>query len=277
MNKTRSCKVAAINTGSSHCPIDWGKIRGAILVEPGTVLGELTKDALEKACHDDRPKRIYPIVGFVEYAKNGGEAQTSAVGYGPSEYNGISPQTDTFTLPRFDETLNANLLKGANKKWDVYFFDEKHIYGYNDGTNLAGIPMSTVYPTATTFSTSSNKSALTVSFSHADIEDTLKHLDFAEIDYVAFKGLKGLTEVSLVKQSGGENEYKLIETIGGYDLTPLFGAEIQKAATTILNGASAAKYEAAKGVLQLTPSTGTIGLKSPSTLYTSSIKWIEQV
>lgn len=271
--KTRECKTAAINTGSSMCPIDWGKIRGAILVEPGNVLTDFEK--LEEACHADRPKRIYPILGFVEYAKNGGEAQVSAVGYGPSGYNGISSQTDTFTLPRFDETLNANLIKGANKKWEVYFFDDKHIYGYNNGKELAGIPMSSVYPTATQFSTSGSKSTMTVSFCYEDIEDTLVHLDFAEIDYVAFRNLKGLTSVKLVKQTSPENSFKLIEVVGGYDLTPLYGSVIATAASTVLNGATTAKYES--GALTITPSTGEISLKAPSVLYTSEIKWIENV
>lgn len=275
--KTRECKSAAINTGSSMCPIDWGKVRGAILVEPGTVLSDFAKEKLEELCHADRPKRIYPIVGFVEYAKNGGEAQTSAVGYGPSEYNGLSPQTDTFTLAKFDETLNANLLKGANKKWDVYFFDDKHLYGYNDGTNLAGIPMSCVYPTATQFSTSSNKSSLTVSFSYADIEDALLHLDFAEIDYIAFKNLKGLTEVKLVKLESGDNDYKLVEAIGGYDVTALFGDTLSTAAATAMTGVSAVKHDKEKGALTMTPSSGAIGLAAPSKLYTSKIKWIESV
>lgn len=39
------------------------------------------------------------------------------------------------------------------------------LIGYNDDTDiLAGIPMSTVYPTVTQYPTSSAKSAMTVSF-----------------------------------------------------------------------------------------------------------------
>lgn len=63
-----------------------------------------------------RPSRAYlPYLPFLEYAKNGGEPQVNAVGYGASEYNGLSAQTDTFTLKKFDEVLNAQLLKCANK------------------------------------------------------------------------------------------------------------------------------------------------------------------
>ena len=46
---------------------------------------------------------------------DGGEPQVNAIGYGSSEYNGLNAQTDTFTLKKFDEVLNAQLLKCANK------------------------------------------------------------------------------------------------------------------------------------------------------------------
>lgn len=114
-----------------------------------------------------RPSRAYlPYLPFLEYAKNGGEPQVNPVGYGASEYNGLSAQTDTFTLKKFDEVLNAQLLKCANKGWDVYFWNQDNmLIGYNDDTDiLAGIPMSTVYPTVTQYPTSSAKSAMTVSF-----------------------------------------------------------------------------------------------------------------
>ena len=77
------CESAEMNTGGSACKVDWGKVKGAILVEHGVKLpANITADELEKMCHADRPGRIYPIHTFVEYAKNGGEAQVSAVGYG---------------------------------------------------------------------------------------------------------------------------------------------------------------------------------------------------
>ena len=47
------------------------------------------------------------------------------------------------------------------------------LIGYNDGTDLlAGIPMSSVYPTVTQYPTSSAKSAMTVSFAHEDAEES---------------------------------------------------------------------------------------------------------
>ncbi len=110
MRKTRICDSAEMNTGGSACSVDWGKIKGAIIVEHGKKLpADLTPEKLAELCHADRPDRIYPILTFVEYAKSGGEAQVSAVGYGSNQYNGLNAQTDTFTLPRFDEILNAEL------------------------------------------------------------------------------------------------------------------------------------------------------------------------
>lgn len=267
---------AQLNTGSSHCKIDWGKIKGCILVEPGQKLPDLTREALEKLCHADRPERIYPILSFVEYAKNGGDPQVNAVGYGASQFNGMNTQTDTFTLPRFDETLNAKLLECASQEWDVYFFDDKHLYGYNDGTDvLAGMSMSTVYPTVTPFATSSSKSTMTISFCHTDIEDTLRHIDFIALEISLKSVLKGLTEVVLASKDA--NKYKLIENIGGYDLTPLHGPNIAAAAADVLNGVTSASYS--DGILTIVPSDagGTITLKSPSVLFENGIKFIEGV
>lgn len=277
MRNIRTCESAQLNTGGSMCQIDWGKIKGSILVAKGQKLpAELTKDKLLELCHADRPERIYPILPIVDYAKNGGDPQVSAVGYGPSQFNGLNAQTDTFTLSKFDETLNAKLLQCATQEWDAYFFDEKRLYGYNDGTDiLAGIPMATVYPTATPFSTSSAKSTMTVSFCHADIEDTYTHLDFLDLKINLKNVLKGLTEVLLVSKEA--NKYLLVERIGGYDLTPLFGDVIAKAAATVLNGATSATYS--NGVITVVPSNGggDVSLKSPSVLYESGIKFIEGV
>lgn len=275
MRKLRQCEGTQINSGSSMCRIDWGKILGAIMVEPGVKIPEFTAEALKQLCHADRPGRIYPIGDFVEYAKSGGEPQVGATGYGPNQFNGLNAQTDSFTLPKFDEMVNANLLKGASLEWDVYFFDKDRVYGYNDGTEeLAGLPMSTVYPTPTPFSTSGSKSQLVVNFCHADIEDAYKNIDFVEIDFNANKVLKGLTEVVLIKDA--DNKYKLVEKIGGYDVTAKFGEEIAKGAQTVLIGATSAEYK--DGKLTIVAEDGaTPKLAAPSILLEAGIEYIEGV
>ena len=106
------------------------------MVEKGKKLPtSLSASSLATACHADGDSRIYGIVTFVEYAKEGGEPQASAVGYGGIGVTGVNARTDTFTMDKFYEGLNASLLKGMNKPYDVYFFDAKNfIYGINDGT-----------------------------------------------------------------------------------------------------------------------------------------------
>ena len=60
MRKIRTCESALFNTGGSTCQIDWGRVKGCIIVEKGQKLpAELTKDALEELCHADRPGRVY--------------------------------------------------------------------------------------------------------------------------------------------------------------------------------------------------------------------------
>lgn len=276
MRNTRVCESAEMNTGGSACKVDWGKVKGAILVEHGVKLpAKITADELEKMCHADRPDRIYPIHTFVEYAKSGGEAQVSAVGYGANQYNGLNAQTDTFTLPRFDEILNANLLRCANKEWDVYFWDSNRmLIGYTDGTDiLAGIPMSTVYPGVTPYSTSSAKSSMTVNFCHMDAEDSQLNFDYTKLDFNPANVIKGLTEVMLVEASSGK--YKVVECIGGYDRTAEFADALSTGAEQVLTGVTSASYE--NGLITITSGEGEISVKEPSVLYTNDIKWVEFV
>ena len=275
MKKLRNCVNAQLNTGGSACGIDWGKVKGAILVEHGQKLPSLlTAEAFAAACHANRPERIYPIVGFVEYAKNGGEAQVAPIGYGPNQYNGMDAQTDTYTLPRFDEMLNAQLIRCANKDWDVYYFDSnKALIGYNDGTDaLAGIPLSAVYPGSTPFSTSSSASSMTVNFCHMDAEDSQKNFDYVMLDFNPAQVIKGLTECSLVETSHSSNKFKIVENVGGYDRTAEFGTVFAAAVSSVMTGAASGSYS--NGEISIT-GEGPLAVKAPADLYAAEIKWID--
>lgn len=274
MRPTRNCYKADFNSGKSGCPIDYGKIKGAIIVPAGEKLpAGFDGDDLREACHADLPNRIYPVLLFVEYAKNGGEPQVSAVGYGPNKVTGISAQTDTFTLDGVDYGLHAELLKSKNVKRDVYYFDEDGvIYGVNDGTDvLAGIPMGCIYPTIIPHPTSSAEESLTVSFCHLDAEKSQQNYDFIDTDIRFEDVLIGLTPVELVKD--GDNKYHIVEKVGGFDRTPEFGTIIAANAAATIDGISAATY--ADGALTLTVTQdATPALKAPSALYANGIEGI---
>lgn len=274
MRPTRNCFQADFNSGKSGCPIDYGKIKGAIIVPAGEKLpAGFDGEDLREACHADVPNRIYPVITFVEYAKNGGEPQVSAVGYGPNKVTGINAQTDTFTLDEVDYGLNAELLKSKNVKRDVYYFDENGVvYGVNDGTDvLAGIPMACIYPTIVPHPTSSAKESLTVSFCHVDAEKSQQNYDFITTDFHLEDSLIGLVPVELVKD--GDNKYHIVEKIGGYDRTAEFGPTVATKASSVIDGISAATY--ADGALTLTVTQGaTPALKAPSALYDNGIEGI---
>lgn len=274
MRPTRNCFQADFNSGKSGCPIDYGKIKGAIIVPAGEKLpAGFDGEDLREACHADVPNRIYPVITFVEYAKNGGEPQVSAIGYGPNKVTGINAQTDTFTLDEVDYGLNAELLKSKNMKRDVYYFDENGVvYGVNDGTDvLAGIPMACIYPTIVPHPTSSAKESLTVSFCHVDAEKSQQNYDFITTGIHLEDFLIGLVPVELVKD--GDNKYHIVEKIGGYDRTAEFGATIASNASAVIDGISAATY--ADGALTLTVTQGaTPSLKAPSALYAKGIEGI---
>ena len=279
MRTTRNCYKADFNSGKSGCPIDFGKIKGAIIVPAGEKLpAGFDGEDLEEACHEDLPNRIYPVLTFVEYAKNGGEPQVSATGYGANKVTGISAQTDTFTLDVVDYGLHAELLKSKNVKRDVYYFDEDGVlYGINDGTDtLAGIPMSCIYSTIVPHPTSSAEESLTVSFCHLDAEKSQQNYDFIDTD-IDFEGcLIGLVPVELVVD--GNSKYHIVEKIGGFDRTPEFGPIIATSdnASATMNNVTAATY--ADGALTLTVAAqATPSLKSPKALYAKDIKGIVQV
>lgn len=252
MRQIRQCAGVALNTGASACPIAWGKVKGAIIVERGQKLpASLTYDALEELAHQPRPARIYPVKTFVEFAKEGGEMQVAAVGYGGNKASGMNALTETFTLDEFYDSLNAGILKSSNYPFDVYFWDEKNVlYGVNDGTDvLAGIPMSTVYTTPTEHPTSSAAATMTISFAFADAQGFYESFDYVQMPF-SLKTLGGLVEVEWAKV--GDGKYKAVERYGGYDRTPLLGDAIAKAAQTLFKPApQSCSY--ADGVLTVVP------------------------
>lgn len=281
MRKTRTCTGANLNTGVSKCHLDPEKVKGAILVPHGVKLpAEFTATKAKELCHADRPERIYPVIPFVEYAKNGGEPQVNANGYGPSQMTGISALTYTFTMDKFYPELNASLTKTANKAWDVYFFDEKNtLYGLNDGTDiLAGIPMSTVYSTPTPHPTSSAAATMDVSFAFEDVRAYFENMDFVALDFSLLRNLVGLTPVQLVKAGTTGNDYKILEKTGGYDLTSTYGELIAEKATVVTGGATGITYNEAAETLTIAVTGNVVPmLKAPSVLFENGIEGIEQV
>lgn len=281
MRKLRTCDSAQLNTGFSKCEIPYDKLLGAIVVPYGTKLpADLTADKLEELAHEDPATRISVIRRFVEAAKNGGETQTSAVGYGPEQITGISARKDTMTIDRYSIAVDAAISKAGNNKCGVYYYDcDGILYGINDGTDvLAPFPMSNIYSDSTPFKTSGNAAQLTVTFSHEDAKLSKENADFVKLDFHPDKVENvALTEVVLKKSTDSGSSYKLYEKVGGYDVTPIYGPLIVAAGDTVINGStSAATYNEADGTLTIA-GTGEVSLKSPKILYQNDIKGIIQV
>lgn len=269
----RKCPgVTTFNTGSSVCVLDPGKIKAIILTIHGhKIPTEKTAEAFEKACHADRPGRIFPIKTIVEYAPSGGESQPSATGYGPTKVGSYSAKNDVWTLQDYDASLKANLMAVKNVAFDAYFVDENNvIYGMNDGTNaLAGIPLSGVYPGGQDWDSSGTEANLTIATMFKDYEKYVKNADVRAYDFDVVDALKGLVYVDLV--SIEEKKYKLIEHFGKLDITEFYGELLQQNATTVLPNATDVTY--ANGIIII--NEGTAELASPSVLQESGITGIE--
>lgn len=269
----RKCPgVTTFNTGSSVCVLDPGKIKAIILTIHGhKIPTEKTAEAFEKACHADRPGRIFPIKTIVEYAPSGGEAQTSATGYGPTKITSYSAKNDVWTLQDYDASLKANIMVAKNVAFDAYFVDENNvIYGMNDGTeDLAGIPLSGVYPGGQDWDSSGTEANLTIATMFKDYEKYIKNADVRAYDFDVVDALKGLVYVDLV--STEDKKYKLIEHFGKLDITEYYGELLQKNATTALPNATDVSY--ANGIITI--NEGTAELASPSVLQEAGITGIE--
>lgn len=275
MSKFRTCKASRLNTGGSACPIDWGKVKGAILVEHGKKLTELDEaspaEKLLAACHADGASRIYPIGTFVEYAREGGEVQTNAVGYGGTKITGISARNDTYTLDVPNEALNATLLASKSKQWDAYFYDENNvIYGQRDDDgSLAGIPMQCVYSNLSEHPTSGDPASHTVTFCMKDAEKYLKNIAYVQCDFDLEDALIGLTPVELVEMTSGN--YKILEEFGSYDRTEEIVSGVNAGdLVDMFNDATTVSFNSGTNVLAITGS-GVVSIKSPSYLFTSGI------
>ena len=283
MRKLRTCDSAQLNTGTSKCEIPYDKLLGAIVVPYGSKLpSNLTAEKLEELAHADVSERIYGIRTFVEAAKNGGEVQTSAVGYGPEQITGISARKDTMTLEQYSAALDASISKAGNRKWGVYYYDcDGFLYGINDGTDvLAPFPMSNIYSDSTPFKTSGNAAQLTVTFSHENAKKSKEQADFTKLDFLPseIENL-GLTEVILKKITDSGSAYKLYEKVGGYDVTGIYGPLIAAAGNTVINGTtSASTYNEADNTITIaTTGDATVSLKAPKVLFENDIKGIIQV
>ena len=282
MKKARKCESSQLYTGTTKCPPNFGKMAAAILVKPGTKLpANLTGEELEKLIHAPRAQRAYGIVGLCEYAKNGGEVQTSANGYGPEQVTGVSARKDAFDLLDFYPELDASLMRTANTPWDAYFIDEeRYLHGIDDGTDtLAGYPMSSVYGESTPMATSSNKASMQVVFCHKNAKLSKTKFDYVQLDFDYSTLVLGLVAVKLVKVSDEGNDYKIFEAIGSNDVTGIYGPLIAEAGADVINGTTTAvTYDEAKDVLTIACAAGvTPRLKSANVLYEKDIKGIEQV
>ena len=278
MARIRTCASNSFATGKSICEIDYDKIKYLLLTKHGVKLQYDTLDNLRAMCHADLPNRAYGFPQIVNWEPNGGEVQTSQVGYGPNVYNGVSARTDAFTVDKFRHYLRAEILKNVDEEFDMYLIDAKNnLYGLNDGTDeLAGIPV-TIYPSGNDHPGASDKASLAVNVSYVDVEEYMMKLDVVPLDYAARSAVYGLMPVTLEKVGSSGNNYKLVEYYGKGDATAKYGELIADNVASVLNGATAATYDATNNYITVTLASDSTAptLKAASVLEANGIYGIE--
>ena len=121
----RNCVGKNFNSGIGKCPLNAGHVKAIILIEHGQILpATLTVSSIEVACHANRPARIYPLKHIVEFAPEGGEAQTSENGYGGTKIVGYSAFNPIWTMADNDFNLRMNIVRA---KGMCYFKGEEHM------------------------------------------------------------------------------------------------------------------------------------------------------
>lgn len=278
MTRIRNCTGANFFTGKSVCEIDYDKVKALVLVKHGVKLDYESLSAIRTACHADVPNRAYGFPTIINWEPNGGEAQTSQVGYGPNSYNGMSARTDALTLDRYRHYLRAQVLRNVDEVFDMYLIDLKNnLYGLDDGTDtLAGVPV-TIYPSGNDHPGASDKASLVVNVVYQDVEDYIMRLDVVPLGFNALSAVYGLMPVTLEKVGDSGNNYKVVEYFGKGDATAKYGALIADNASSVLTGATAATYDAASNLITITLASGTTApaLKGASVLATNGIYGIE--
>ena len=156
----------------------------------------------------------------------------------------------------------------------MYVFDKNNvIYGEDDGTDeLAGFPLSGVYPTGQAYDSSGQKAYLAFNAMYSDTEKMMKNMSVKQAGVNLENVLKGLNYVEFVKMASPENTYKLVDHYDRTDLTAYYGSVLSEKASTVVSGASALEYS--NGVL--TATGGVPMLKSPSILQANGAIGIEQ-
>lgn len=278
MARIRTCASNTFFTGKSGCEINYDKIKYLVLTKHGVKLDYDTLADLRAMCHADLPNRAYGFPQIINWEPNGGEVQTSQVGYGPNVYNGVSARTDALTIDKFRHYLRAEILKNVDEEFDMYLIDAKNnLYGLNDGTDvLAGIPV-TIYPSGNDHPGASDKASLVVNVSYMDPEEYMINLDVVPLDYNASSAVYGLMPVSFVKIGTSGSNYKLVEYYGKADVTAKYQATIVDQVANVVNGATAASYDATNNYITFTLGSGATAptLKLASVLETYGIYGIE--
>ena len=278
MTRIRTCPGGTFFTGKSVCEIDYDKVKALVLTKHGVKLPYASLEALRAACHADVPNRAYGFPTIINWEPNGGEAQTSQVGYGPNAYNGMSARNDAFTLDRYRHYLRAQILKNVEEVFDMYLIDLKNnLYGLDDGTDtLAGVPV-TIYPSGNDHPGASDKASLVVNVVYQDVEQYIMNLDVVPLGFHALSAVYGLMPVTLEKVGETGNNYKLVEYYGKGDATAKYGELIADKASVVLTGATAATYNADGDVLTITLAQGADApvLKAASVLAENGIYGIE--
>lgn len=296
---TNPCAEKNFNSGANPCSFEPGKIKGLIFHDKamnweatdnvGQRMDEL--EGLIFLAHNDRPNRIYPIGGIVQYEGSGGEAQTSQVGYGATRVMGYSEKQMTFTLDERSQNLIASIVKANNlENYAVMFVDdENRVYGFEGGTfdcPIEGISLGGVSLGGQEWETQDSPASLTLTLYINDYADFLAKLRMVQVDYDIANDVKN-AGLAWVTPEFANGQLKIKMTYGGENITKIFWDFLTasgeanaltkfKAAFPSATAATAVSYNANGNFISVTGSTVVGNMAAPSALHEAGIDGFEQ-
>ncbi|MEG2856797.1 hypothetical protein [Bacteroides sp.] len=278
MEQVRECGSNKVNTGISKCPLVPEYIKAIILAEVGVKLPvEMTLENMEKAFHADRPNRMYGVKEIVEYAPNGGDAQTSATGYGPNEVTGYAAYTAALTLKKFDAGFRANIMRLKDVPMQAWYVDKNGIiWGERaaDGT-CKGIDLSGLYISGQDFPASGTKANNVINLMYNDVEKAWMNPMQVVTSFDVLSVADGLRFVDVVKKTGSENEYYVLDHYDKLNVGKYFSTGLAEVACW--KGVTAVEYVQGSGTFKLTPKeSASPMLAAPSVLQENGVTGIEQ-
>jgi hypothetical protein len=239
-----NCSTNQKNTGYGGCPVDWKLISGAFIfhypkIFSAAEIANLQVILQNLAWNDTKALRMFPIANFVNPADNteAPTIQTFSDGSKAKVRDGVADWTFQFTSGGFCLLQALRTHNGNGSVYAIFYDKNNKILGYNNGGNLAAIPLQIFDAEPWKMNTGAAVASYMVHFvmSVSYINDNAEYLD-AGFDLSTIIGLQDIKPiVNGFNQATGMANVSFLTECGGSNLYSLYSADFTTATLKALN------------------------------------------